>query len=123
MKEMNLLILQSINILLKNTDSSMSCNFNIYSNNLLRIDINCSIYFNLLLALLFAAARTPLLQNCRCYASLPVVAVLCSRLYLHRPRSPYTLQSRCVQHIHIQSPPELDASNSHTMSRLMLQTC
>jgi len=65
--------------------------------------------------------RTPLtlllalrsLKNCRRYAPPPVVAVLCSRLYLHRPHSPYTLQSRHVQHVHIQSPPELDASNSH----------
>ena len=63
--------------------------------------------------LLFAAARTLLSQNCCCYTSPSVVTVLCSRLYLHRPHSPYTLQFRHVQHVHIQSPPELNASNSH----------
>src|SRR5947207_12819653 len=80
-------------------------------------------FSSLLLALLFAAACTLLSQNCYCYASSSVVPVLCSRLYLHRSRGFYTLQFRCVQHVHIQSSSELDVSNSHTMSQLMSQTC
>jgi len=82
---------------------------------LLALLLHCCSHFS------YAAACTSLMlllalcfpQNCHCYAPPPVVTVLCSRLYLHRSHSFYTLQFRHVQHIHIQSPPELDASNSH----------